>query len=455
MKLNRRTLLIALTTAITTNLIYPIRKLNAQSLLERLRANPLPSLKDQRRYRYFLSLANDGNEDYPPLLYWGQKYQNIPFSYEQQKENYPQYLHQLIDNPFLISGTPDNNSFIPYPKLGEIPYINQQGLTFLHSDIKEACLCLETFSEGQLKTQWLGRNALNVGEFWSATKIIPLTYLYSRLSQIDPSLNLNQCLVRDQIEQGQGQYFSLKELAEAVVSYGQDQKNYSYHDKHLSSNALGAMFKRFIPQVELTTWFKSITGNQNIVFQGRYGEAPFIDQPEIFDPTTQKILLNPDKNDPKWSINGNRVSAYDLTRLISLIGWHYYLPKVMRLPNIQENGYDALIPVLGVDPARLIDLGIENLELENQLTDRVVLSKLGNGYTSMRERMEAVYVAFLQVTDQSRNPHQLFSLSLTLRGAIIPRSKSQEDKNQAARQLDARMATEVTQILDRIMNYEL
>lgn len=86
----------------------------------------------------------------------------------------------------------------------------------------------------------------------------------------------------------------------------------------------------------------------------------------------------------------------------------------------------------------------------------VILSKEGDGATSLRERTEAVYVALVQFIDrrfqQVGGSAQYFTLSMALRGgkALEPR-----DKDREVVKLDARMATEVTEILYRVLMNKL
>src|SRR5690349_13465262 len=54
--------------------------------------------------------------------------------YIEDINNYPDRLKQQQN--------PEDVIFKPYPKVGEMPQIDRQGLEFLHSDIKEACICI-------------------------------------------------------------------------------------------------------------------------------------------------------------------------------------------------------------------------------------------------------------------------------------------------------------------------
>ena len=86
----------------------------------------------------------------------------------------------------------------------------------------------------------------------------------------------------------------------------------------------------------------------------------------------------------------------------------------------------------------------------------VILSKLGNGATGLRERTEAVYVALVQlaVSNQvkSERPPEIITFSMALRGA---RARAPRELDREVVELDARMATEVTEILWRAVKGEL
>lgn len=392
-------------------------------------------------YEEFLKAAAGGVEDKPVLLYQG--IQTSPYS--AQIKDYPARLRQKPDGKNLIDGTPINPTFSPYPAVGELPLIDEEGLSFLHEDIKEACICVGTFAAGNFQTKWLGRKALSTQEFWSGTKLIPLIYLVSRLNHQFPGQDIGNCQIRGVDQQGIERRASFNTFARDLVSYEQTLA---------SSNSLGGMFKRFTPQLELEHWLKNITGNKDLVFRGGYGEKPFIDQPELIDFLTQKVLHSADPNPPNLACN--QVSAYDLTRIISMLGWHNYIGKDAQFPYAQWSSLESIVQVMGTDPARFIDLTIQALGLQNVLKSVVILSKGGDGASELRQRTEAVYVANVQFVDA--RPQQLgqsaqhFMFSMALRGAksLEPRNKDQE-----VVELDARMATVVTEIVYKLLMTQL
>jgi len=287
----------------------------------------------------------------------------------------------------------------------------------------------------------LGKNALKPQEFWSATKIIPLFYAVSQLNSKSPKANLDLVKIQGVGQDGQAKIFPFTSLAKDMITY---------EKKIASSNSLGAMFKRFSPQLELEKWLQNITGNTDLVFRGRYGEKPFINYPQLINFPDQEVMLAADENPPNWSFND--VSAYDLTRILSMLGWHYYLPKSSQLPAINSQNIDILIQLMGNDPARLTDLAIQVLKLENDLESVVILSKEGDGATSIGERTEAVYLALIYLIDTrpqklGKQPN-LITFTMTLKGA---KALNPRNLNQEVVELDAIMATTVTDILNRII----
>ncbi len=169
---------------------------------------------------------------------------------------------------------------------------------------------------------------------------------------------------------------------------------------------------------------------------------------------TAEVILTADERPPGWACN--QLSAYDLTRTISMVGWHNYLPQKSRLSWVSWPSLESAIFALGRDPARLTDLAIQQLGLESVLDSVVILSKLGNGATGLRERTEAVYVALVELAVSNRlkseQPPEMITFSMALRGA---RASEPRELDREVVELDARMATEVTEILWRAVKGEL
>ncbi len=342
--------------------------------------------------------------------------------YHSQVENYPDYL---TEQPSLaIGGVPS------YPQVGELPAIDEQALEFLHPDIKQACICIGGAEGGPFKARWLGREARVRGEFWSTTKIIPILNVICSLKT-----DINACAVR-----GDGKSFGIPELIEDIVTYD---------SKIGSSNSIAAMFKRFQTFADLEAWLKGITGTPHTIFRGMYGEDPFIANPEVIK--SDEVLLTAA---PETEKTENSVTAYDLTRIISMVGWHYHLPSTAQLPGSSWDNLKPFILALGKDPGRYLDVAIEKLGIQNRISKPVILSKMGFGYSSWQQRTELTYTCFTQFDYQDK----LISVAMTLRCA-----KALGDFDCAARTLrdreavevDARMAAEVTEILRRLVTGEL
>ena len=324
-----------------------------------------------------------------------------------------------------------------------MPQIDQQSLNFINEDIKQACICIGSFVDGKIQAKWLGRDALTKVQCWSATKIIPVLNIISKVNTKYPDVDLDDCIVRD--PNGEQDDVAFYDLVEDMVSYA---------DQIASSNSIAAMFKRFETRAGLEQWVQKITGNHDILFRGDYGEAAFIPYPELYDTTQEQVLLSAAPTDASGD---NLVSVYDLTRLISMLGWHYNVDKSSRLPGARWQSVESVVRAMGHDSARYTDVAIETLGLSNVISSPVIISKLGYGVSTTRQVIEAVYMAVVQFVDQrpkvNRNPAKLRTLAMTLRGAKALQNLNLTDRN--AIELDASMAAEVTEILRRVVAEEL
>lgn len=353
-------------------------------------------------------------------------------------DNYPQRLKEKPDD-IEVTSVGNLPIFATYPHRGQKGTIDHQGLNFLHSDIKQACVCIGSFVDGNIKAHWLGKNALDNVEFWSATKIIPILNVVSQANSRFPLIDIDNCRIRSQGGTG-GHRFN--QLVVGTVSYNFNPS---------SSNRLGAMFKRFSTYAGLEQWLKNITGNQQLDFRGRYGETAFINFPELVHSSTGEVLLSPASETNRGP---NSISAYDLTRLITMLGWHYHIPQNARLPGAQWNSLESVVRGMGHDVARYVDAAIERLGLQDVIKSPVIISKTGWGRSNIRDRYEITYTAFVQFIDRrpqsAGNAAKLRSVAMTLLAA--------KDLNNAVREereLDTRMATEVTDILRRVVTEEL
>jgi len=413
--------------------------INNQQFL--LAQNILKSAKDRQQiFQEFSKLAIDrgSTEEQLSLLYEGVN--SSP--YLPEINDYPNRLRLIPDGQNLTSygervALKESNktgTFSLYPKLGELPPIDAKGLDFLDEDIQEACVCVGSFVGNRIQAHWLGRNALNKGQFWSATKFLPILNVVSKINGVAVDADIDNCIIRDR--QNRQKNASFFEFVRDMVSY----KN-----RIASSNSIAAMFKRFETRQGLESWVKRITGNSNLDFRGGYGEPAYIYQPEVYDLKKNRVLLN---STAEGLSGENLVTAYDLTRFISMLGWHYHIPVEAKLPNAQWISLESIVRGMGNDACRYTDEAIKKLGLQNVINSPVIISKLGNGYSNSRNRSEIVYVAMIQFVDElpqaEGNPAKLRTLAITLRGASTN-----------AVQLDARMAAEVTEILRRIVNDEL
>jgi peptidoglycan hydrolase-like protein with peptidoglycan-binding domain len=403
----------------------------------------MANAKDRQQvYNEFLRQEAGFNAD--KLAFLDRGIENSP--YRNDVAAYPDRLMQKPNGTQLVSlgsqvtlvGSNAVVTFSPYPAVGVRPAINS-GLEFLHGDILQACICVGSIVEGKMRTNWRGRDSVKGIQHWSTTKIIPLLNVVSRANGVQPAAKVRDCLVRPA---GSASGYGFYNLAVDLVSYG---------NSIATSNSIAAMFKQFATPAELEGWLKQMTGNAGIEFRGRYGEAPFIQSPNLYHQPSRGVVLN----SRSTSHTGNNfISAYDLTRMVSMLGWHYHLSQEAKLPAAQWDSLETVVRAMGVDTARYIDVAIDRLGLNTVIEAPVIISKLGFGRSSSRNRTEISYVALLQFTD-TRPRHQgkpaiQYTIALTLLGA-----KGLGDANEEARQLDARIAAEVTEILRRVVSREL
>ncbi|PZV14529.1 MAG: hypothetical protein DCF20_12855 [Pseudanabaena sp.] len=341
----------------------------------------------------------------------------------------------------MLSNSQVRVRFRPYPAIGTIPNIETIGLEFLHSSIQEACICIGSVVNGQMLTRWIGRNPLSNVQFWSSTKILPLLYTIDTANQIQPNQEIANCVIAD--SQGNKEPRTFAEMAQRICAYEES--------SGITSNSLSAMFKQFTTPTNLQDWLKRITGNQKLIFQGRYGEAPYIEQPILRDITGTNII-----NGVKDRHRGdNLISAYDLTRIVSQIAWHRHLAPVSRLTNAKWHSLSTLISVMGQDTARYLDAAIVGLGLSYFIDNPVVISKMGFGYSDQRKQTELTYTACIQFVDRLAKSHdlplpKLRSVNMTLRAVL-----NLKDPVREALEIDARMAATVADVLLRIVTEEL
>ena len=190
---------------------------------------------------------------------------------------FPDRLRQAPDQIEVVSAEGSagmassgaSGGFAAYPERGVLPAIDGSGLDFLHADIQRACLCVGSLVEGRMRARWLGRQALENGELWSCTKLIPLLQVVDEvewaISRCRSGCGPGAPSGNEGGPDGGGMAFN----ALAVDMF-------SYEKTIGSSNAIAAMFKQFSTPSALEEWLQQITGNTGLTFRGRYGEAPFI-----------------------------------------------------------------------------------------------------------------------------------------------------------------------------------
>ncbi|MGI0487783.1 hypothetical protein ACN4EK_20270 [Pantanalinema rosaneae CENA516] len=358
---------------------------------------------------------------------------NSPFA--SQINHYPVRLSQRPDgktvssygNSFLPINAKQAVTFTAYPAKGVLPPIDPQGLDFLDRNIESACLCIGSFVPGEsvIRTHWLGRSATKPLQFLSATKFIPILNVICQVNALSPQCDVDNCMIGTD---SQGKRYRFHEMTTDVVSYDA---------RIASSNSLSAMFKRFTQRQELEDWLKAITNTPEIEFKGYYGEAPFLANPELFDTTvaTTEPLLTAA---PEVGTGNNYVSAYDLVRLMSMLGWHHHLATDRRLPAAQWRSLESLVRSLGWDTARYLDVALETLGLVNVATEPVLISKMGLGNSAL------TYVALAQLIDRRQNTAKWRTLTMAL---WAPNGTDAER--------DTTMAGAVTEIIRRIFAEEL
>ena len=372
------------------------------------------------------------NRNTPPSAFVSRTINGSPF--ESLVINYPTFLEQKPDGTSIISYgnsfTLLNGSvvnFSDYPKLGQQPTIDNTGLNFLSSNISHACVCVGSFpdSSSLIKAHWLGKNALEpVTLWWSTTKFIGVLNTVCQINQNSLNTDVDDCV----IESPRNRF---NDLVKDMVSYqGQ------------SSNAIGALFKSFTRREVLSNWIEAQTGSNNLNFTGSYSEPSLIDPAKIEDTTTGNIVLSSGVLGAATTTNS--ISAYDLVRLISMLGWHLHLPNNAKLPSAQWKSLESVVRAMGHDTARYVDVALETLGVMNVISEPVVISKVGWGNVSATSG-SMTYTAFVKFVDRRFTPAKLRTFALALR-CPTPNDFDSRDTN---------LAAAVTEIIRRILNEEL
>jgi hypothetical protein len=357
--------------------------------------------------------------------------------------DYPTFLAQKPDgttitfhgDSFTLS-TGKVVNFRDYPDLGKKPTIDNTGLNFLSSNISHACLCVGSFSDGgsQIKAHWLGKNALDsTNLWWSTSKFIGVLNAVCQINQKSINTDVDDCVI--------------------TKSTGTSSTRHRFHDlvkdmvscQGLSSNAIGVLFKSFTKREDLSNWIKQLTGNSTLDFRGSYGEDPLVSPAKVTDTTTGSVVLSSTALGAATSTNS--LAAYDLVRLISMLGWHLHLPATAKLPSAQWKSLESVVRAMGRDTARYVDVALETLGVVNVISEPVIISKVGWGDVSATSG-SMTYTAFVKFVDRRFTPGKLRTFAFTLR-CTNPTSLGNFDGR------DTNLAVAVTEIIRRILTEEL
>ncbi|SBO44724.1 peptidoglycan-binding protein [Cyanobium sp. NIES-981] len=357
------------------------------------------------------------------------------------RDQLPRFAKSLTDAPdgvSTIAYPAPPVTFQLFPTLGVVPQFvegenGRGGLEFLSDEVAQACVAVGSFENGSpLRVRWFGRRAAapNV-QFWSATKFVAALNLICQSNRRSPGTPVDRCDVVGK-RGGSQQRESLADLFTQMVSYSKGVAH---------SNAVAWMLKqiRLTGQPDTQSWLRGISGNSTLFLNGWYGEDAHLSEARLVGPNGTLV--------PHSGLDRTRniVSAYDLTRSLAMVGWHLHLTQGQRLPAVQWSSLTTAINALAQDTARYIDIALDRLGLLNQVRSPVVLSKLGYGTTArdFPDSPALTYAAFAQFIDIRSNPGRQRSVALALR---IP------TKPGAGLRHDARMATEVTEILRRLFS---
>ncbi|WP_009629871.1 hypothetical protein [Synechocystis sp. PCC 7509] len=172
--------------------------------------------------------------------------------------DYPAYLEQKPDGSSVISygdsftlSTGVTVNFNDYPDTGDKPNIDNTGLNFLSSNISNACVCVGSFAGrgSDIKAHWLGKNAFEPEQFLSTTKFIGVLNAVCQINSNSINTDVDDCVI-------ESPRFRFNALVRDMVTYKWE---------FGSSNAIGAMFKRFTKRPILEQWIVDQTGNSTSV----------------------------------------------------------------------------------------------------------------------------------------------------------------------------------------------
>jgi hypothetical protein len=402
------------------------------------RPGPAPTsfYRQLRRQGEELQAQGLASDDHLPLLDRGL----AGSLFEASVPAYARHLEQLPQG--LVPYPAPSPGFGAYPRRGQAAAIlsGQEGLgglEFLSEEVAQACVAIGSFGANQpLRVRWYGRQADGVNvQFWSATKIAAALHVLCQANRRSPMTPIGDCRIGPTVfGDSPGEGFG--DLFRQMVSYEKDAQSPGH------SNALGALFKTLVNPGEenVQQWLRQLTANPSLVLMGRYGTPSYIENGALVGPPGVLVGY---RQPPR---SRNLVSAADLVRLLTLVGWHHQLGPDQRLAGAQWTSLRTVVEGLGHDSARYIDAALENLGLVDAVASPVIISKLGYGAETADPEIDALtYAAFAQFSDlRSGQPRQR-SFALALR---IPTSPG------AGVRHDARMAAEVTEIVRRVFAEE-
>ena len=375
---------------------------------------------------------------------------NSPFINE--IPSYPDRLARRADGQELRSygrtftpvGAAEPVIFAPFPLPGVRPVVDTKALNFLSPDIGAACVCVGSYVDGldPVQTRWLGRNAFICKQFGSSTKFIGVLNAVCQINSSFPDCKVDSCRISGEGITGEGISKDFDDLVTQMVTYAGP----------FDSNKIAAMFKRFATRAGLEKWLIGLTGNQALQFRGYYGRDNqgnpliLIKDPVVREPqNNNRVVLTADD---EVGSGENLVGAYDLTRLMAMLGWHLHLPPETRLPGAQWHSLKSVVRSMGWDTARYVDLALETLGLMNVVANPVIISKLGLVDSSM------TYTAFVHLEDQRFSPAKLRTFAFTL-WTDLPSSLPNPWVSNGWDGRDNALAVATVEIIRRIFSEEL
>lgn len=313
------------------------------------------------------------------------------------------------------------------PDRGQRPEITP--IDFLHGDIQNASVVVGTKVNGEMQGRWYGRSDHQNDQFWSATKHVQALGLIQLINKRRPDLDIDTLSIR---EAGKpGTEIDLHALMQDIVSYDAGPQR---------SNAGAATLGRMMDPSARTSFVQGNTGHA-MELAGGYGGGTLFTRPEIVTKGGEVVATAPASAGVKGQ---NMVSAYDLTRMMAQAAWHPHLDPEERIEGAQWSSIESVMRAMGEDSARYVDAAIDRLKAREFLDDLVIVTKLGHGIRSATGNAETVYTGMVQFSDKRQSPPVQRSVCFTLRGV-----------RRDPVELDARMAAEVTAILERVLDGSL